>query len=321
MYLNRFASSTKPTDMTDSDEFKSLLTSASDLGLTDSNESNPRYVSRNVVVNGIRIHLLEWGEPSAPTILLLHGANQSSHSWDLVSLSLAQQFHIVAIDQRAHGDTEWPRDGETNRESMALDAHAVLKALAVENAIVIGHSMGGIVAMTLLIAYPNLASRAVFVDIAPELPGSSGPNEGQKQIREFIASAREFESIDAYIDRVVDYDPFRSRAHIRRTLIYNLMQRSDGKYVSKNGLRRAAQPTRPGNELGTRPTIEDIRSIDCPALVVRGGESRVLTVEAATAFQEALPAGQLTTVPDCGHNVHSQNTAGFLEALTTFLKG
>ena len=321
MYLNRFAPDTDPIDMTKSDEFRSLLESAADLGLIDSVDTHPRYGSRNVVANGIRLHLLEWGEAKSPGVLLLHGANQSAHSWDLVSLALAADFHVIAIDQRAHGDTEWPRDGETSRQSMAADAQAVLDQLGIEQPVVIGHSMGGVVAMTLLTAHPRLASRAVFVDIAPEVAGSTGPNEGQQRIRDFITSAREFDSIDDYIERVVEYDPFRSREHIRRTLIYNLMQRSDGKYVSKNGLRRLAEPPRPGDELGTRPTLEDVRTIECPALVVRGAESRVLEPEHAEAFAEALPAGQLVTVPKCGHNVHSQNTPGFLEVLLPFLRG
>jgi esterase len=319
MYLNRFASSTEPIDMTDSDEFRSLLLSASDLGLIDSIDTHPRYRSRNVVVNGLRLHLLEWGEESSPTVLLLHGGNQSAHSWDLVSLALAQHFHVIAIDQRAHGDTEWPRDGEASRHTMASDAQAVLELLGIERPVVIGHSMGGIVAMTLLMAHPDLARRAVFVDIAPELRGMSGANEGQKQIRDFISSAREFDSIDDYIDRVAEYDPFRSREHISRTLIYNLMQRSDGKYVSKNGLRRSRDGARPGDELGTRPTIEEVHSITCPALVVRGAQSRVLNPDHAIAFQAALPAGELVTVPECGHNVHSQNTIGFLAVLLPFL--
>jgi esterase len=319
MYLNQFAPGAEPIDMTDSDEFRSLLESAADLGLIESVDAHPRYVSRNVVVNGLRVHVLEWGDATAPPVLLLHGGNQSAHSWDLVSLALAHHYHVIAIDQRAHGDTEWPRDGEASRHSMALDARGVLEQLGVERPVVVGHSMGGIVAMTLLTAHPDLARQAVFVDIAPELPGSGGPNAGQQQIRDFISSAREFDSIDAYVDRVAEYDPFRSRAHIGRTLIYNLMQRSDGKYVSKNGLRRTTEAARPGDELGTRPTLEDIRTIECPALVIRGAESRVLAADDATTFAEALPAGHLAVVPECGHNVHSQNTRGFLDALLPFL--
>jgi esterase len=319
MYLNRFATGTEPLDMRDSDEVRSLLQSASDLGLDKRITSVPEYWSRNVVANGLRFHLLEWGDRASPPVLLLHGGNQSAHSWDLVSLVFSQRFHVIAIDQRAHGDTEWPRDGEVSRELMASDALAIAEQLALDRPIVIGHSMGGVVAMTLLTAHPDFARRAVFVDVGPSMPGTTGPNEGQRQIRDFIQSAREFDSIDGYIERVGEYDPFRSREHIQRTLIYNLMQRTDGKYVSKNGMRRLTEGTRPGDELATRPSIEAVRVINCPALVVRGGESRVLVPDHARAFADALPAGELVVVPDCGHNVHSQNTSGFLEAVIPFL--
>ncbi len=59
--------------------------------------------------------------------------------------------------------------------------------------------------------------------------------------------------------------------------------------------------------------------MDFPVLVVRGGESNVLEPEAAERFVAALPKGQLVTVPSCGHNVHSQNTPGFLQAIAPFL--
>jgi pimeloyl-ACP methyl ester carboxylesterase len=68
-----------------------------------------------------------------------------------------------------------------------------------------------------------------------------------------------------------------------------------------------------------RVTLDCVRGFDFPVLVVRGGESAVLDPEAATRFAEAMPDGRLVTVPACGHNVHSQNTTGFLEAVAPFL--
>src|SRR6185437_4163463 len=96
--LNEFALSTEAVDRTDSPEFSSLLQSAADLGL--SVELPIQHRARNVVVNGLRFHVLEWGDPASPPLLLLHGGNQTGHSWDLVSLSLARRFHVVAFDQR-----------------------------------------------------------------------------------------------------------------------------------------------------------------------------------------------------------------------------
>ena len=124
MYLNEFADSADALDMTKFDEFSSLLRSAADLGIPHS--ADVRYVSRNAVINHLRLHYLEWGEPDAPPVLVLHGGNQSAHSWDLVSLHLADRFHVYALDQRGHGDSEWARDSDYASEAMAADALAFL---------------------------------------------------------------------------------------------------------------------------------------------------------------------------------------------------
>src|ERR1700722_19519026 len=124
MYLNEFSQTLAPLDMTGSPEFASLLQSAGDLGIPHS--PNVRYWSRQTVVQGLRFHFLEWGEPDAPAVLLLHGGNQSAHSWDLVSLHLADRYHVLALDQRGHGDTEWPRDQDSSVEAKAVDAEVFL---------------------------------------------------------------------------------------------------------------------------------------------------------------------------------------------------
>ena len=102
MHLNEVASGLEPLDLTGSEELASLLTSAADLGIAHSKPS--RYASRNTVVRHERLHFLEWGADDAPPVVLLHGVNQSSHAWDLVSLHLADRYHVYAIDQRGHGE-------------------------------------------------------------------------------------------------------------------------------------------------------------------------------------------------------------------------
>jgi pimeloyl-ACP methyl ester carboxylesterase len=298
--------------MTQTEEFVSLRQSASDLGLPS--PSDVRYAARNVVINGLRFHMLEWGEPGAPDMLLLHGANQTAHSWDLVSLVLAPQFHIVAIDQRGHGDSEWPRDAASSRHDMADDARQLIEQLDLQDPVIMGHSMGGGVTMTLLLRQPGIAKKAVLVDIGPETA-----SEGRKQIRTFVRTAREFDSVDEYVERIAAYDPFRPREHIERTMRYNMMQRSDGKLVSKHSPFRFQ--TSPGQEGSGAPgvTLDEVARIDSPILITRGEQSNVLSPEAAQRFVQALPNGQLVTVPKCGHNVHTQNTPGFLEAVRPFL--
>jgi esterase len=287
-------------------EFASLLESAADLGIPHIPTS--RYVSRQTVLRGMRFHFTEWGDPGAPPVLLLHGGNQSSHSWDLVSLHLADRYHVYALDQRGHGDTEWSRELDYTMNAMSADALAFIADQALEQPIVIGHSMGGRVTLSTAVRAPDFARALVVVDVGPELSP-----EGTKVVGDFIAHNIEFDDLDVFLDNVVRYDRFRSREHIARTVKYNLLVRADGKYVSKVDHRRL-----PGGSLSDL-TLEDVQAIPCPVLLVRGGESDVLLADAAERFVAALPKGQMVTVPNVGHNVHGGNTAGFLEAIGPFL--
>jgi len=172
---------------------------------------------------------------------------------------------------------------------------------------VFGHSMGGRFTLQAVLQDPSVTRALVLVDVGPELSA-----KGTKVIGDFIAHNIEFDDLDVFLDNVVRYDPFRSREHIARTVKYNLLVRSDGKYVSKVDHRRL-----PG---GMREiTLGSVAAIPCPVLVVRGGESDVLPPDAAERFVAALPAGRLVTVPDVGHNVHGGNTSGFLDAVVPYL--
>jgi esterase len=313
MYLNRFADTADPLDMTQTDEFRSLLTSAADLGI--SHAPTVPYCSHNIVLRQLRFHFLEWGAPDAPPIVLLHGGHQSAHSWDLVSLHLAQGYRVLALDQRGHGDSEWARDVAYSNHEMSLDAEAFITALNLDRPVLIGHSMGGRNAMLLTRRNQSVLGALVIVDVGPELS-----DRGRAVIAGFVRDNEEFDDLEHFVRNVQQYDPYRSREHIERTVKYNMLQRADGKFVSKCD----ANPRRLGIVRGTGPqeniTLDEARAFDLPVLLVRGADSRILTAEAAERFRDALPRGTLVTVPDCGHNVHGQNTKGFLAAINGFIE-
>ena len=313
-YLNAFSPGLGALDMTSLDEFESLLTSARELGIPHS--PDVQYCSHNTIVRHQRFHFLEWGDASTPPVLVLHGGNQSAHSWDLVSLHLADRYHVFALDQRGHGDSEWNRSADYSVDAMSRDAEAFLEAQGIEKPVIFGHSMGGMVTMALALRCPARARALAIVDVGPEISEA-----GTRMIGEFIHRNVEFDDLEEFLDRVEKYDPYRTRTHMERTLKYNLMRRADGRYVSKTDRRRFWPE---GDEARSRlrgaPGLEDLKRLDLPVMVVRGGESNVLLAEAAENFAAALPDGRLVTVPECGHNVHSQNTLGFLDVIDPFLK-
>lgn len=305
MRLNELAADLTPFDMTSSPEFASLRQSAADLGITHG--ERVAYRSRHTVLRQQRFHFTEWGDAGNPQVLLLHGGNQSSHSWDLVSLHLADRYHVFALDQRGHGDSEWSHDLDYSIDAMVADAAAFITDQRLDTPVVFGHSMGGRVALTLALAHPGIARSLVIVDVGPEIT-----EEGARTIQNFVVHNVEFDDLEVFLDNVARYDPFRSREHIARTVKYNMVRRVDGKYVSKVDHRRI--PVR-NQDL----TLDHVRAIACPVLLLRGEHSNILAADAAERFVTALPDADLQTIPACGHNVHSGNTAGFLEAVNPFL--
>ncbi|MCC6716912.1 MAG: alpha/beta hydrolase [Acetobacteraceae bacterium] len=313
MNLNIFAQGTDPLDMTTSDEFRSLLTSAGELGI----EHDPAipYRSANIVLRGHRFHFLEWGRPNAPTVILLHGGHQQAHSWDLASLHLARDYRVLALDQRGHGDTEWARDVDYSGAAMAQDAAAFIRAVGGGSPIVVGHSMGGRNGMLLARDHPGLMKALVLVDIGPEIADA-----GRAQIAGFVAANNEFDNLEHFIENVRKYDPYRPREHIERTVKYNMFERMDGKYISKCDATPRRLGLRPGQRPGDNVTLDDCAKFNLPVLVVRGETSNILAPDAAMRLRDALPHGELVTVEKAGHGVPSQNTRGFLAALVPFLE-
>jgi esterase len=314
MYLNTFAQSTQPLDMTTTEEFRSLLTSAGELAIPHA--PDVPYRSCNIVLRQQRFHFLEWGREDAPPIVLLHGGHQSAHSWDLVSLHLAQKYRVLALDQRGHGDSEWSRDVNYSNHTMALDAAAFIDTLGLKRPILMGHSMGGRNSLLLTKQDPARLRALVVVDIGPEIS-----DEGRKAIAGFVRTNQEFDDLEHFVANVRKYDPYRPREHIERTVKYNMLQRSDGKFVSKCDSTPRRLGLIPASGTLDNVTLDDARAFHLPVLVVRGADSNILTAEAAERFRDALPNGTLAVVANSGHNVHGQNTLGFIGAVGAFLDG
>lgn len=309
MYLSKFAQGLEPEDLTRTEAFQSLLSNAAKHGVEVTSRISCH--SRNIVARGLRFHLLEWGEPSNPPMLMLHGGNVSAHHWDMVNLELSRRFHIFALDQRGHGDSEWPRDWDIRISSMVEDVIAVMAVLGLKRPTIVGHSMGGRVAMTLL-SQSDLASSLVLVDIGPELGGPLPADAGEPE------RVWQFPSMEAYINSVRSSSSAgRSPAQIMITAGHNLLLRSDGVLVSKS-LRRSGARTPYKVERAGVATLDDLARIKCPVLLIRGESSHILSEGVAEACSEKLARGEVATVT-AGHNVHTENPRGFLEAVTPFL--
>lgn len=130
---------------------------------------------RTAHVNGIDLAYREEGDPASPTMVLLHGRTADHNHWNLYTRRFAERFHVIAPDLRGHGASEHPATYEL--PDMAEDIVALLRALGVEQTVLIGHSLGGAVAYHLAMNYPELVSVLVLEDPPAPLPSDRPPLE------------------------------------------------------------------------------------------------------------------------------------------------
>ena len=95
---------------------------------------------------GLRLHFTDWGNPSAPPLILIHGSLDHSRSWDQLAQALRTKFHVIAPDLRGHGDSDWATGSSYSQADHVYDLTCLVKSEGFEKVTIVGHSMGGKVA-------------------------------------------------------------------------------------------------------------------------------------------------------------------------------
>jgi len=263
-------------------------------------------------LRGLRFHYLDWGTEGKPPFVCLHGGAQTAHSWDDFAPVVRNDYHVYALDQRGHGDSDWASDGDYSRDTQCADVEAFVSALGLSPFILTGLSMGGINAITYTARYPEKVRALIIVDVGPEIE-----TRGRENIQNFTRIDA-LDSFEAFVERAHRFNPRRSLENLRQRLSHNLKQLPNGKWTWKFDQQRLNAGIRSG--LGPEGLWEDVRKIRCPTLIVRGGESDILTPEAAQRLQAAIPGSRLTVVPGAGHSVMGDNPTGFNAAVQEFLR-
>jgi esterase len=267
----------------------------------------------HTIVGAMRFHYLDWGGNWHP-ILFLHGGGINAHTWDVVCLTLRERYHCIALDQRGHGDSEWSPAIDYGVATQVGDVEGFIEKLGLANPVLVGQSMGGLNSIAYAIRHSAKMKGLVVVDVGPEINST-----GTQRIREF-SSTPELESLEAFLERAVKFNPIRDPRVLRRSLFYNLRQLPTGKWSLKHDQRRASDDSwRIAAEQRER-ILREVSKISCPTLIVRGGKSDVLSDDAAERFAHMLPHARWVRVENAGHNVQGDNPSGLLDAMNPFLR-
>lgn len=240
---------------------------------------------------------------TGPPVVLLHGLFGAAQNWGTVQSALASLARVVALDLRNHGAS--PHDAVMDYAAMAADVAETMTALGITSAAVLGHSMGGKVAMALALTQPERVERLAVVDIAPRRYGPSNRP---------IAAALQALPLEHNLTRkAADAALAATIAEpgMRAFLLQNL--RFENPPYWRNGLDEIA---------AAMPVIEDFPDLGAtyagPTAFIRGARSDYVREEDWPAIQALFPAATLTAVA-AGHWVHAENPAGFLEVAEPLL--
>jgi pimeloyl-ACP methyl ester carboxylesterase len=272
----------------------------------------------------LKLHYVDWGAPEKPTLLLVHGGRDHCRSWDWVARDLRRDFHVVAPDLRGHGDSAWAIGSTYSMIDYVLDVAALLNTLDRFPVNIVGHSLGGSVALQYAGTYPDRVARLVAIEGLGPPPGISKPASATARllqwVREMQALARRrpkpYASLDEAVTRMREANPRLTAEQARHLTVNGVIRHEDGSYSWKfDNFVRAVSPY--------LFNLDDAREIwshvVCPVLLVRGSESWAPDPD-ADGRRRAFRAATTLTVEGAGHWVHHDELAAFLRGVREFLE-
>lgn len=272
--------------------------------------SDQDFHDRSVVANGLSLHYLDWGEAGRPPLLLLHGLSANAHVWDDYARQQRVRFHVLALDQRGHGNSAWSPEGAYSTFDHLADLAVLGDALELPPVTMIGSSMGGRNALAYAACYPERVARLVVVDIGPARHPEAPPVPPDPDREEAPMTFSSTGEAVAWMRRVY---PSRTLELCRHRVQYNTRSLPDGRLVWKWDPALYLHQ-RAGDDLW--PLMAEVR---CPTLLLRGAQSMVLTRQTAARMVAALPDCRLVEIPDVGHNLVTDRPSAFREVVDAFL--
>ena len=251
---------------------------------------------RFVRVGDLNLHYLEWGEPGAPPVVMVHGLTGNAHAFDSLAAHFATRYHVISVDVRGRGDSDWAADGDYSNDAYVADLEGLREALGFERFSLVGTSMGGRISLTYAGAYPERVERTVLNDIGPEVDPRGGSRIASSS-RDAITT---FETIDEVMawhrENRVGFSAM-SDAQQRAAAGFAVKPLAGGGYTWKMDPAVRSDPRRPDPEASWNLA----RRIPGPVLLVRGGDSDLLSPEIARRMLAEMQDCRMVTVPGVGH--------------------
>ncbi len=256
------------------------------------------------------VSALRWGAGSSgrpPRIVFLHGGGQNAHTWDTVIVGLGEP--ALAVDLPGHGHSGWREDGDYSPQHNAAALTTVLREFAPTAELVVGMSLGGLTAIRLGAAAPDLVDELVLIDVTPSaLQRHAEMTKEQQGTVALMHGEREFPSFQAMVDLTVAAAPHREPKALRRGVFHNSRRLDNGKWTWRYDAIR---------EFPDFASLwDDVDALTAPVTLVRGGTSGFVSDEDAEELaRRATHFRRAHVVENAGHSVQSDQPRALIDLL------
>jgi esterase len=269
------------------------------------------------IVDGIRLNYLDWPGSREPPMVFLHGAGLSGRAWDAVCATLSPDRRCIAPDQRGHGRSEWSGALAYRTADFVKDVAGLVTHLELDPFVLVGHSMGGRIALAYAAAHHGMVAGLALVDSTLTHRGDGGA-----RFRGVMTSGP-----FADLDEALSESRGRIGAHdvdsLLRGLERGLVKLPDGRLDWRADQRSRRIPSIAAaldedRETVRKELLRQVSGMHFPSLVIRGEDSDVVTDAGIDDLVNGLADVRVETAPGAGHNVHRDNPAFLAESLNRF---
>jgi pimeloyl-ACP methyl ester carboxylesterase len=282
--------------------------------------------SQSFISQRLRLNYVDWGNPGAPPLILVHGGRDHCRNWDWVAEDLRRDYHVIAPDLRGHGDSAWSTSGDYSLNAFVYDLAQLIHQQHLAPCRIVAHSLGGSISLRYAGVFPETVIKLVAIEgmgPSPAMMAERNVRGPVERMRHWVADTRKlsariprrYATIEDAYHRMQTENRHLTEEQARYLTLHGAMQNEDGTYSWKfDNYVRAFSPS--------DFSAEDMQAlwanIACPILLVNGKESWASNPEEDGRIHYFKDA-RVIEFEGAGHWVHHDRLDAFLETVRGFL--
>lgn len=283
--------------------------------------------SNTFISQRLRLHYVDWGNTDKPPLLLVHGGRDHCRSWDWTAEALREDWHIIAMDHRGHGDSQWTEDGNYRTMDLVYDVAQLIHQLYLAPVTIVSHSWGANTSLRYAGLFPENVRKIVAIEglfPTPEREAMMKNVPFARRVRDFIGEKRKaagrlprrYPTLEDAYARMKGENPYLTDEQARHLTRHGINRNEDGTFSWKFDphLNVDGAPY----DITIEQRNELWKAITCPTLLLNGADSWAGN-PIENGMIEHFRNAEVIEFENAGHWLHHDQFDKFIATLKDFL--